>query len=287
MSLYDYVLILLTILGWSISYIAVKFGLEHFPPVLLATLRFSLIAILLLPFYPKTNMNIKHLLLVTLFKSLYHIFIFVGMSKGIDVSTTTIAAQTSVPFSVILSAIFLHEKITKYHVIGMTISFLGIIVILGEPSVIRYFEAFILVIMSALCSAAMNIYMKKVEVNSGLEFVCWSSLTSIIPLFLYSYCTEEYQLPEIVLDAPFSAIMSIICMAIFTSIFSFSTWYNLINKYSVNQIVPFSLLIPIFSIIIATIVFDDVLTSKIMIGGIMTVAGVGVISLFKKTDINE
>lgn len=50
-------------------------------------------------------------------------------------------------------------------------------------------------------------------------------------------------------------------------------------KYPVSQIIPLTLIIPVFAVIVAVIALGEQLTLSILLGGGLTIAGVGVITL--------
>ena len=52
MPLRDLLLGLLVIVIWSLNIIVIKVGVAELPPLLMTTLRFILVAALLVPFYP-------------------------------------------------------------------------------------------------------------------------------------------------------------------------------------------------------------------------------------------
>ncbi len=52
MPLRDFLLGLLVIVIWSLNIIVIKVGVAELPPLLMTTLRFMLVAALLVPFYP-------------------------------------------------------------------------------------------------------------------------------------------------------------------------------------------------------------------------------------------
>jgi O-acetylserine/cysteine efflux transporter len=65
--------------------------------------------------------------------------------------------------------------------------------------------------------------------------------------------------------------------AIAASIIANATWYGLMQKYPINTVVPFSMLIPIVGIGAGLLVLNEALTLQKLAGGGLTLLGVGII----------
>jgi O-acetylserine/cysteine efflux transporter len=62
-------------------------------------------------------------------------------------------------------------------------------------------------------------------------------------------------------------------------IVGYGTWYWLLRRYGVNQVMAFTLLVPIFGVLSGVMVLGETLTGPLVAGGILTVIGVGIIVL--------
>ena len=51
------------------------------------------------------------------------------------------------------------------------------------------------------------------------------------------------------------------------------------RRYDINQVIPFTLLVPIFGVAGGVLFLGEVLTLSLMVGGCLTVAGVAIIVL--------
>jgi O-acetylserine/cysteine efflux transporter len=49
------------------------------------------------------------------------------------------------------------------------------------------------------------------------------------------------------------------------------------RRYNVNQVMPFTLLVPVFGVLSGVVFFDDRLTLPMLIGGLGTILGVAII----------
>jgi O-acetylserine/cysteine efflux transporter len=51
------------------------------------------------------------------------------------------------------------------------------------------------------------------------------------------------------------------------------------RRYSVNQVMPFTLLVPVFGVLSGVVFYDDRLTLPMLIGGVGTILGVAIITI--------
>lgn len=62
-------------------------------------------------------------------------------------------------------------------------------------------------------------------------------------------------------------------------ILSYGLWYPLMRKYAVNQVVPYTLLIPALTVGVSYLILGDRLDWQSVLGGVTTIVGVAVIVL--------
>ncbi len=79
--------------------------------------------------------------------------------------------------------------------------------------------------------------------------------------------------------ADWRAIMSVVYQSVFVVGVAYGAWYWLLNRYAVNQVMPFTLLVPIFGVLSGVFLLDEPFTLALMTGGLLTVLGVGIITV--------
>jgi O-acetylserine/cysteine efflux transporter len=65
--------------------------------------------------------------------------------------------------------------------------------------------------------------------------------------------------------------------SIVVAIFSYMIWYNMMRRYPVNQVMPFTLLLPAIGVAAGAVILAEPVTWQMIVGGLATVAGVGII----------
>jgi O-acetylserine/cysteine efflux transporter len=75
--------------------------------------------------------------------------------------------------------------------------------------------------------------------------------------------------------------------AIAIVILSYWLWYRLLRRYSVNQTMPYLLLLPIFGVLSGVALRGEPLTWPMALGGLLTIAGVAVIILRRPKSVEQ
>ena len=262
---------------WGFNFAVVKTGLGIMPPIAFVALRFAVVGVMLLPWLRWPQRRLPDLVLLSVILGVVHFsLMFTGM-RGLDVATASIAIQLQVPFAAILAAIFFKETLHWRRLTGMAIAFAGVVLIAGEPRLSGNLLPLFLVIAAACTWAGATIQIKRIGDDVDvLALNGWVALLAAPQLALLSWAIEDGQLSAIA-AADWRLWLSVAFQALLVTIFGYSVWYRLMRRFSVNQVMPFTLLVPLFGVLSGVIFFDDRLTLLMMIGGLCTIVGIAII----------
>jgi O-acetylserine/cysteine efflux transporter len=262
---------------WGFNFAVVKTGLSVMPPIAFVALRFAVVGVMLLPWLRWPQRRFRDLVFLSVVLGVVHFsLMFTGM-RGLDVATASIAIQMQVPFAAILAAIFFKETLHWRRLTGMAIAFAGVVLIAGEPRLSGNLLPLFEVIAAACFWAGATIQIKRIGDDVDvLALNGWLALLAAPQLALVSWAIEDGQLAAIA-AADWRLWLSVAFQALLVTIFGYSVWYRLMRRFSVNQVMPFTLLVPLFGVLSGVIFFDDQLTLHMMIGGLCTIAGVAII----------
>ncbi|WP_374307135.1 DMT family transporter [Dongia sp.] len=270
-------LMLLCQLIWGVNFVAAKIGLMHFEPLFFVALRFSLVALLLLPFVGLPRRKLLQLIPLSMTMGVMHFsLIFTGM-RYLDAATSSIAVQLQVPFAAILAAIFFKEKLGWRRLTGMTVAFAGVVLIAGEPRFAGNIWPLLSVIGAALVWATANVQVKALgDEFDALKLNGYIAILAAPQLLVVSYLIEGNQWPQ-VLEASWMGWGALLFQSVIVAIFSYLIWYNMMRRYPVNQVMPFTLLLPMIGVISGHLMLDEVITWQMVLGGLATLAGVAIV----------
>ena len=162
--------------------------------------------------------------------------------------------------------------------LGMAIAFAGVALIAGMPRPQGEFIALLAVITAALIWAVSNVQVKRLEALDGWTISAWMSLFSVPQLLIASFILEQGQWTAIV-SSGWDGWLTVAYNGLAVMVIGYGLWYRMLKRYTVNLIMAFSLLIPVWGVMSGVLFLNEVLSWQIVVGGLLTIAGVGIILL--------
>ena len=275
MPLRDLALALAVVAIWALNIIVIKVGVAEIPPLMLITLRFALVAALLVPFYPVARHQLPFLLLLSVtFGTLHFALLFIGLGQA-EAGTGAILVQMGTPFATLLAVIVLKEALGFQRLTGLLLSFAGVIVLAGGPTLPAPLPTAIL-LTSALAWASSQLLIKRGPAISPMALAGWVALFATPQVALGSWWFEQDQWQALT-SASWLAWSAVLYTAVMSSIVAYGIWYGLLRRHPVSSVVPMMLLVPVLAVILGVLLMGDSLGPYKLIGGGLVVSGIGLI----------
>lgn len=265
---------------WGGNFAVTKIGLFQTPPIFLVALRFAIVAAVMVPLVQVPRGKIKGLFLLSIVLGLLHFsMMFTGL-KTIDAATAAISIQLQVPFAALIATFVFGETIGWRRILGMAIAFAGVAIIAGEPRLDGQYLALSLVIGAALVWAVANILVKKLGPIDGSQINGWMALFAAPQLFVASFVLENGQWAALQ-AADLTLGLVLLYQSVLVVVVGYGAWYAMMKRYDVNVFMPFTLLVPLFGVLSGVVVLGEQLTPALLIGGALTIVGVGIVTIRK------
>ncbi len=286
----DIALVLFMNIAFGASFISAKIGVSYFPPFLFTSMRFFIIAILLLPFLKLHPGQMLNILFISLLGGAFHFaFFYLALDNSTHISSVAILLQLGTPFATILSVIFLGEIIKWKRLLGISFAFLGVFILIFEPTIFSDLGGVYYSLLAAFSISVSLLFMKRLKKIRVFDLQVWIAWTSFIFLAIISLISEENQI-FIIQSAPINAWLAVIFTAIVATGIGHAGFYYLLTKYDVSRITPLTLLAPVLAITNALIItyfsifegFNETITLKILFGGSLTLIGVAIVMIREK-----
>lgn len=260
---------------WALNIIVIKVGVTEMPPLLLTTLRFTLVAVLLVPFYPVSRHQLPFLLLLSLtFGAMHFALMIIGLEQA-EAGTGALLVQMGTPFATLLAVIFLRERLGLKRLVGLLLSFSGIIVLAGGPSLPAPLPTALL-LTSALGWAISQLLIKRGPNIAPMALAGWVALFTVPQVALGSWWFEDHQW-QIIQEAGLKGWGAVVYTAVMSSIVAYGLWFSLLRRHDVNRVVPMTLLVPVLAVVLGILLLGDSTDIYKLSGGGLVVAGVGLI----------
>jgi len=278
------IILILVSLVWAGSFIVVKIVTEEINPIHLGFLRFivatPLMFLILLirkkgnyiPAKELPSLSILGLTGVTLL----YLFQFVGINYT-NASTSAVLINTNVIFIALLSVLFLKEPLSKKRILGISLSFLGVVVIvlsnLQEENFNLhnlFFIGSILILLSALCWAIYSIIgkqlLKKYDTLTVTTYAFGFGTLFYIP-FIFSSIIFSIQ------KISLNVLLAVFYLAIICSVFGYVGWYYALKNIEASKAAVFLNLIPLFAIAMSFFL-GETIASFFLLGATLIIYGV-------------
>ena len=264
---------------WGVQVVAAKIGLAQLPPLLMVGMRFALLAALLAPFLRRpTRPQFRVLVPIALLMGGLHFsLVYLGVAR-LDGSTAAICFQLGPPFSVLVAWAWPGERADLPTLLGLALACAGVVVLAGAPAARPDLAGVLLVAGGMLCFALGTALTRRHPGFTPLELNGWIALLSAPLILMVSLVAESGQL-DAMARADWRAWFSVVYTALSGGLIGFWLWYFLLARYPVAQVVPLTLLVPLFAVAASMIVLDEHPTATLWMGGALTLAGVALIQL--------
>lgn len=275
----DLLLALLANAAWAFNFLAGKVGVEQFQPLMFTALRFGLLLLALLPLLRWIPGRMGRIFGIGLVQGVLHFsLIFAGLNASGDITSVAIAAQLYVPFSALLALVWLGEKLSRRHWLGISAAFAGVLVIGFDPIVFRHLDALLLITGGALAMAVATIQMRQLRGVSVFVLQGWIAVCATPTLALLSLLFERGQWVALQ-TATWLELAAPLYSAIGASLIGHGILYYLLGRYPVGVTTPLMLLSPVLAVGFGVWLWSDTLTWKLALGGLLTLAGLAIITI--------
>lgn len=263
---------------WGCNFIFITLAMVDLPPYFLCVLRFFFSGIPAIFFLPKPNVSFRLIFAYGMFMFGFQFsLLFGGIYAGMPPGLTSLVFQSQVFFSLFLAAIFLGEIPSPLQWVGAVIAFAGLGVAWVNYTDLASWVGFILVVAAAVAMGAGNLFSRKLAHVNSYSLVAWGSMVSLVLLIPLSLCLEGSQLiVQSLSHVSWTTICSLAFIVYISTWVGYGTWNKLLCQYSVAAVIPFTLLVPVFGIVCAHLVFDEPIQHWKLVATWLILCGLGI-----------
>ncbi|MFJ4656306.1 EamA family transporter [Nocardia sp. NPDC088792] len=280
----DRLLGLAVVVLWGLNFLAIHVGLEHFPPFFFAGLRFAVIAVPVLIFVPRPQVPWRWLLLYGVgFGILQFAFLFTAMRAGMPTGLSSLVLQASAPFTVLLGALFLRERLRGIQLAGIAVAMAGMAVIGWDRAHHAALLPLVLTLLGGLGWAFGNIGSRLAAAESGagvnpLHLTLWMAVVPPLPMFALSALTEGVTTGWRDLANSFSAhgwpaYAALAYIVLLGTIAGSGLWTYLMSRYAAGTVAPLSLMVPVVGIAASWVFLHETPSVLSLVGAVIVIAG--------------
>ncbi|WP_256738540.1 EamA family transporter, partial [Cronobacter sakazakii] len=232
----DGLLALLVVLAWGLNFVVIKVGLHAMPPLLLAGLRFLLVAFPALLFVARPKVPFRLLLGYGLTISFGQFaFLFSAIKFGMPAGLASLVLQAQAFFTIVLGVFAFRERLQAKQLTGIALAVGGMLVLI-EGSLNGQHVAltgFMLTLAAALSWACGNIFNKKImqlpTPPAVMSLVVWSALIPVLPFFSASLVFDGADaVVQSLVNIDSVTVLSLVYLAFIATILGYGIWGTLL-----------------------------------------------------------
>ena len=287
--------LIVSMLIWSVSGIAIKHALVVLPPFTMIVMRFVPSVLLMLiiglvrikhSLFCLQKMDLKDLPLFLIAGFCQPFLYYMLETYAYDALNSPTIAETLLSTSPLLSPIFaavlLKERVTKYNIFGILISTAGVFALTLAGSTHYSIGSYwgVLLAFAAVSAAVVDsVMMRKAPMKySSLSFVFYTQLISLcffIPIWFFKEGPSVFDNLQFTMDNSqlITALWCVGYLSVFASVAAFILFCFALRKVGVTQANAFNNIRPVFTAIWMILFFGEHLPLAKWLGIILIIVG--------------
>ena len=235
---------------WGTNFVVIKLALAHLPPLTLAALRFTLAFLPMALFIKRPAVPLKNLATYgVLIGAGQFGLLFTAMRADITPGLASLVVQTQVFMTIGLSMRLTGEKIAPYQIAAMALAVAGLATIGWHTDGSATPLGLLLVLGAALSWSLGNMTARAAGPVPMLNYVVWSSVFAVPPLFAMALLTEGWpKMAAGVAAADWTTWGAVVWQAVGNTMFGYAAWGWLLGKHPAAEVAPLALLVPVFGL---------------------------------------
>jgi O-acetylserine/cysteine efflux transporter len=279
----DRLLALLVAVCWGVNFPATALGLQHFPPLFMVAVRFTLLSIPTILFVPRPKVALRWFLGLGIGTgTVQFALLYVAMAMGLPSGLASLVLQACVPFTVILGAVFLRERLNGRQLVGVLVAVAGLSVIAVHRAAEGSAAALVPVLLcvaAGLGWAVGNICSRQARAPKPLHLTLWMSVVPPVPLLALSLLLEGPRRDWDSLRTAFTlealpAVLGLLYIVLVASLLGYGLWNTLLARNASSVVAPFAMLVPVAGVLSAWLFFGEVPDLVELVAGVLVVGGV-------------
>jgi len=272
-------------LVWGSTWAAIRIGLRDIPPFAGVSMRFAVAAVVLFALARVLGIGLGKSRREVVFWWVNGLTVFVGTygivywaEQRVPSGLTAVLFATFPLFVALLAQVVLPaERFTLRSGLGVVLGFVGVAVIfsedlsaIGEPGASL---AAAVVLLGSFAAAAANVAVKRW--GQGIHPISLTAVPMALSAVVMGGVSLAVERGRPMVLTPL-AVGTVVYLAVFGSAFTFYCYYWLMERMPATKVALTNYVSPVVAVLIGSLVLDEALTLRVVVGGLLVVAGVGI-----------
>ncbi len=276
MPLKDIGLAVLVQVIWGVGFTMMKPTMAAFPPLLFVTLVYGIIAVTVTPLAPRSRTPFSWMTLIAaLGGSGQSCLLALGLNT-LPASTSNLLLQLTVPFAVLMSWAAHIDRPSLRNGLGCLVALGGVAIVIGAPGAAYSWFGIVTIAGAALSWATAQILIRLRCTDSGATFYATMARHACPQALIASLVLETDQLGWLS-RASMNDWIALVAIALLGFAGGYMLWYKLLVRNRIDQLLPFTLLMPPVGVATGVLYLDEPLHNSLLLGGCFILLGLAII----------
>lgn len=272
------VLALAVVAIWGTNFVVIRVALDHLPPLLFATLRFTFAVLPAVLFVRRPRVGWASLAAYgVLIGAGQFGLLYIAMSGQISPGLASLVVQSQVFFTIALAMRLDGERVRPFQLASLLLATLGIGVIIAHGGGSATPAGLVLVLLAAMSWAGGNQVARASGVTNMVGFVVWSSLFSVPPLLLGTLILEgPSAIVAGIAGASVGTWAAVLWQSAANTLFGYAAWGWLLARHPAAVITPTAMLVPVFGMGASALLLGEPLPGWKLAAATLVIGGLAV-----------
>jgi O-acetylserine/cysteine efflux transporter len=263
---------------WGVSFIAIKAGVSEAPPLFLTALRFFLAGVPAFLLVRRPAVRMVDLAGYGLCIGVGQFgLLFAAIKFGMPAGLASLVIQIQALFTIGLAHVVLGQKTRAGQIVGAVVALAGIGLIGAFRGASAPLAPFLAILGAAAFWSVGNLFSIRAGRTNMIGFIVWSSLFAPLPLLLLSLAFEDHaSIARAVLHPTLAVWGGAAYLAYGATVVGFGLWSYLLSRHPAAQVTPFALLVPVFGLGAASLVYGEPLDGGEALGAALALTGLAI-----------
>ena len=277
-------LALAVIVVWGTNFVVIRLGLDEFPPLLYANLRFAFSCLPWLFLVKRPQVPWRLLVGTGGFLGFgFFGLLFIAMRADITPGVASLVAQSQAFFTIGLAIVFLRERLRVFQIAGLALCMGGLALLFANVDGSLTVRGLLLTLTGGFCWGVANLIAKQAGKVDMLGFMVWSSVFAVPPLLLASLWLEGTDhIVGALTQASWPAWGTAVWQGVGNTLFGYGAWNWLLARHPATTVAPLSLLVPVVGMLSSAWLLDEALPAWKLAAAALLLAGLAVIALWPR-----
>jgi O-acetylserine/cysteine efflux transporter len=261
---------------WGVGFTLMKPTMGAFPPLLFIALVYAVIALAITPWTARSRTPFGWMMLIAALGGSAQSCLLAFALKLLPATTSTLLLQLTVPFAILMSWAVRIDRPNLRNGLGSLVALGGVAIVIGAPEATNSLIGIVAITLGSLSWATAQILIRLRCKDSGSTFYAAMARHAWPQALIASLILERDQLGWLS-RATMEDWFALVAIALIGFAGGYMLWYRLLVRNRIDQLLPFSLLMPPVGFATGVLALGEPLRASLLAGGAVILVGLAVI----------